>query len=111
VLINLALNAMDAVLDQPEGHRIVTVTVMKADDTALMAVSDTGHGIKEEDKAKLFDSFFSTKPTGIGLGLSIVRTLVESHGGTVWAENRPGGGAVFRVELPAREIFDRLKAA
>ncbi len=111
VLINLVLNAMDAVAGQREGHRIVTVTVMKVDDTASVEISDTGHGIGEEDRAKLFDSFFSTKPTGIGLGLSIVRTLVESHGGKVWAENRPGGGAVFHVELPAAKGIRRLEVA
>jgi signal transduction histidine kinase len=111
VLINLVLNAMDAVASQREGHRIVTVAVVKADDTASVEVSDTGHGITEEDRAKLFDSFFSTKPTGIGLGLSIVRTLVESHGGRVWAENRAGGGAVFHVELPAAKAIRRLEVA
>jgi signal transduction histidine kinase len=111
VLINLVLNAMDAVADQREGLRTVTVTVMKVDDTASVEISDTGHGIREEDRAKLFDSFFSTKPTGIGLGLSIVRTLVESHGGRVWAENKPGGGAAFHVELPAAKGIRRLEVA
>ena len=111
VLINLVLNAMDAVADEREGHRLVTVAVVKTDDTASIEVSDTGHGIKEEDRAKLFDSFFSTKPSGIGLGLSIVRTLVESHGGKVWAENRMGGGAVFHVELPAAKGLRRLEVA
>jgi C4-dicarboxylate-specific signal transduction histidine kinase len=111
VLINLVLNAMDAVAEQREGQRIVTVAVTKADDTAAVEVSDTGHGIREEDRAKLFDSFFSTKAAGIGLGLSIVRTLVESHGGRVWAENRADGGAVFRVELPAAQGIRRLEVA
>lgn len=111
VLINLVLNAMDAVAGQTEGQRVIVVSVMKSGDTASIEVSDTGHGIKEDDRARLFDSFFSTKPAGIGLGLSIVRTLVESHGGSVRAENRPGGGAVFRVELPASENVNRLEAA
>ena len=111
VLINLVLNAMDAVAGQMEGQRVIVVSVMKSGDTASIEVSDTGHGIKEENRARLFDSFFSTKPAGIGLGLSIVRTLVESHGGSVRAENRPGGGAVFRVELPASENVNRLEAA
>jgi C4-dicarboxylate-specific signal transduction histidine kinase len=111
VLINLVLNAMDAVSDQREGHRIVTVAVLKADDIASFEVSDTGHGIRDKDRAKLFDSFFSTKPTGIGLGLSIVRTLIESHGGTVSAENRAGGGAVFHVDLPAVQELERREVA
>jgi signal transduction histidine kinase len=111
VLINLVLNAMDALAEQVEGQRVVAVSVMNSDDVASIEVSDTGHGIKEEDRARLFDSFFSTKATGIGLGLSIVRTLVESHGGSVRAENRPSGGAVFRIELPASKRMKSLEAA
>jgi signal transduction histidine kinase len=111
VLINLVLNAMDALTEQVEGQRVVAVSVMNSGDVASIEVSDTGHGIREEDRARLFDSFFSTKATGIGLGLSIVRTLVESHGGSVRAENRPSGGAVFRIELPASKRMKSLEAA
>jgi C4-dicarboxylate-specific signal transduction histidine kinase len=110
VLINLVLNAMDAVAGEQEPRRSVTVSLLKSRDTASIQVSDTGHGIGEGAKTKMFDSFFSTKPTGIGLGLSIVRTLVESHGGTVWAENRPGGGAIFHVDLQAYKMPRREAA-
>jgi len=102
ILINLVLNAMDAVADAPEGRRAVTVSVDKADSAASIEVRDNGHGIDPDHRSKLFDSFFSTKPHGIGIGLSIVRTLVEAHGGKVRAENQSSGGAVFRVDLPAR---------
>jgi signal transduction histidine kinase len=100
ILINLVLNAMDAVADQREGRRIVTVSAAARGDSAVIKVKDTGHGIDASHQARLFDSFFSTKPNGIGLGLSIVRTLAEAHRGKVWAENEPGGGAVFFVSFP-----------
>jgi signal transduction histidine kinase len=100
ILINLVLNAMDAVADEPDGGRTVSVSVTKTSDTAFLNVNDTGHGIPRDHIEKLFDSFFSTKPRGIGLGLSIVRTLVETHGGKVRAENRSSGGATFQVEFP-----------
>ena len=64
---------------------------------------DRGHGIAPEILPKLFDSFFSTKQRGMGLGLSIARTIVEAHGGRIWAENGSGEGAVFHVELPAHD--------
>jgi signal transduction histidine kinase len=67
-----------------------------------LAVSDTGPGLAEEDVPHLFESFFTTRPEGLGLGLSIVRSIVEAHGGHVTAENGVGRGATFRVRLPAK---------
>lgn len=101
ILINLVLNAMDAVSGMPENHRIVTLSVAREAGTASIRVCDTGHGIPIGQEAQLFESFFTTKGSGIGLGLSIVRTLVQAHGGRVWAQNRSTGGATFYVELPA----------
>ncbi len=101
VLINLVLNAMDAVADLPEARRTVVVSVESGAGGIAIAVRDRGHGIAPEHLPKLFDSFFSTKRKGMGLGLSIARTLVEAHGGRIRAENGPGEGAVFQVELPA----------
>lgn len=110
VLLNLALNAMDAVADVPEERRVVTVSAERRRDVAAITVRDRGHGIPAEHLPKLFDSFFSTKHTGIGLGLSIVRTLVEAQGGKVWAENGPGDGASFHVDLPLAESAASLRA-
>jgi len=103
VLINLVLNAMDAVADLPENRRIVEVSMKRDASNILMTVRDLGHGISIENLPKLFDSFFSTKQRGMGLGLAIARSIVESHGGRIWAENREPNGAAFNVELPASE--------
>ena len=100
VLINLVLNAMDAVVELPEARRTVVVSVAKGAGGAVLAVRDRGRGIAPEHRAKLFESFFSTKPSGMGLGLSITRTIVEAHGGRIRAESGPEDGTVFQVELP-----------
>jgi signal transduction histidine kinase len=108
VVINLVLNAMDAVADLNEDRRAVVVSLECKSSCAVIAVRDRGHGIAAENLLKIFDSFFSTKKKGMGLGLSIVRTIVEAHGGRVWAENDPSGGAVFYVELPLAGVQNAL---
>ena len=100
VLINLILNAMDASADEPQDRRIVAVTVERTGDKVDIAVRDRGQGIAPEHLDKLFDSFFTTKPKGMGLGLSISRTIVEAHGGRIRAEGSRRVGAAFHVELP-----------
>jgi signal transduction histidine kinase len=101
VLINLIMNAMDASADASPDRRTIVVQLEFAAGAYSILVKDQGSGFADGDVSKLFDSFFSTKRTGMGLGLSIARTIVEAHGGTIEAENAPGGGAVFRVHLPA----------
>jgi two-component system sensor kinase FixL len=66
-----------------------------------VAVSDTGSGFTEDVRSNLFQTFFTTKATGMGVGLSISRSIIEAHGGRMWAESNPSGGATFRFSLPA----------
>jgi signal transduction histidine kinase len=106
VLINLILNAMDALADAPLDRRSILVQVECASGIHSISVKDRGRGFAQGDLSKLFDAFFSTKRTGMGLGLSIARTIVMAHGGTIRAEPGPGGGAMFNVELPAHDASE-----
>ena len=102
VVLNLVVNAMDAMADTHVSQRRVAVrTALRQDGSVEVAVTDRGHGIARADMSKLFESFFTTKQRGMGLGLSIARSIVESHGGRIWAEADTGGGATFRFTLPA----------
>jgi len=100
VLVNLFRNALDAMTDSALRTLIVTSS-RAAHDMIEIAVSDTGHGIGKEHQASLFQTFFTTKTTGMGVGLSISKTIVEAHGGRMWTEDNPAGGATFRFTLPA----------
>jgi C4-dicarboxylate-specific signal transduction histidine kinase len=101
VLINLLLNAAQAMNDTPPGQRIATVQTRCHDGNILIAVRDSGHGIPEEKVPRVFDAFFTTKTAGLGMGLAICRRLIETHGGWIKAENNPEGGAKFTFSLPA----------
>lgn len=100
VLVNLLVNAGQAMSEQ-SGPRIVSVQAgLTEGDILAIAVKDTGPGIAADDLARLFEPFFTTKPDGMGMGLAICRTTVESHGGKMTVESSPGSGAVFRLILP-----------
>lgn len=100
VIINLVLNAMDAMSAVQRDNRTIAVTAMRVGDFAEIAVSDNGPGIPRDTIKMVFEPFFTTKSQGMGMGLSIARTIIEAHDGRIWAENRTGSGAVFRVRLP-----------
>ena len=101
VILNLALNAMDAMLHCVPGSRKMTLETMLVGKAEVeVSVSDSGSGIPNDKLKDVFDTFFTTKPQGTGLGLSIARTIIETYGGRIWAENKLGGGAVFRFTLP-----------
>ncbi|HEV2840396.1 MAG TPA: PAS domain-containing protein [Chthoniobacterales bacterium] len=104
VLLNLILNGMDALKEASQENRRVTVSArVDPARTVEIAVSDTGHGIAAEKLAHIFDPFFTTKPDGMGMGLAISRTIIEAHGGRLWAENNSDTGATFRFTLPVAE--------
>ena len=101
VLINLVMNAFDAMRDTPLGRRKIAIaTERNGQSTIRASVRDYGVGISEEVRDRVFEHFFTTKTEGLGMGLGIVRSIVESHAGTVTAENVAGGGARFHITLP-----------
>ena len=103
VLLNLLLNGMDALDDNPPARRLVTVRTRPVGPTVEVTVSDTGHGIPADKLLRVFEPFFSSKPNGLGMGLVISRSIIEAHGGRLWAENNEAGGATFFFTLPAAE--------
>lgn len=100
VLLNLAINAMDAMEDTPLARRCVSIASDTTHGGYELHVADFGHGIRDEARERMFDPLFTTKPDGMGLGLSIVHSIVVAHGGTVRATAREDGGSVFTVWLP-----------
>jgi signal transduction histidine kinase len=103
VVLNLLLNAVEAVSQNPSPPRLVTVrTAAEAEGrTVSLSVADNGPGIDPKTAERLFEAFFSTKPHGLGLGLSICRSIAEAHGGALSYPSAPGKGAEFRLRLPA----------
>ena len=97
VLVNLVQNALDAM---PGGGAIEVGLRREPPDRLRLTVADTGPGIDPAVADRLFTPFFSTKPTGTGLGLSLSRRVVAAHGGTLTASDHPGGGAVFAITIP-----------
>ena len=108
VLLNLILNGMEAMSELAESNRRLTIrTARNGNGDVEVSVEDSGPGISPERLPMLFDSFFTTKPHGMGLGLAIVRSIVEAHGGRIRAENISTGGACFRFTLPVMQIVSR----
>ncbi len=100
VLVNLFRNALEA-MAQSQRRELIVRNAGVADDMVEIEVSDTGSGFHEDVKPNLFQTFFTTKETGMGVGLSISRSIIEAHGGRMWAESNAADGATFRFTLPA----------
>jgi two-component system sensor kinase FixL len=96
VLLNLVLNAADAMAErEPEYRRLIIRTEREDEEKVRVAVRDFGTGLERQNLHRLFEPFYSTKPQGLGMGLAISRSIVEAHGGQVWAANNPDRGAIF----------------
>jgi signal transduction histidine kinase len=100
VVLNLVANGIDAMKDTSTENRIISIRTSRDEKFAELSVSDLGPGIPEDKLKEVFEPFFTSKADGMGMGLSIARTIVEAHNGQIWAENRDHGGATFRFKLP-----------
>ena len=101
VLLNLILNAVEAMGSVDERQRMLSVVTEQRAADVLVAVHDSGRGIDPEHLQRVFEPFYTTKESGIGMGLSICRSIVVAHGGALWAEVNPPRGATFQFTLPA----------
>jgi signal transduction histidine kinase len=99
VILNLVVNGIDAMKDTLSENRVIRIRTLSVGKFAELSVSDCGPGIPEDKIKEVFEPFFTSKAEGMGMGLSIARTIVEVHNGRIWAENEPGG-ASFRIRLP-----------
>jgi C4-dicarboxylate-specific signal transduction histidine kinase len=103
VIINLIVNGMEAMAPVTDRSReLVVRSQLDASGEVLIAVEDSGIGIDPENAKRLFNAFFTTKPSGMGMGLSICRSIIENHGGRLWASRNAGHGATFQFALPSR---------
>jgi signal transduction histidine kinase len=108
VILNLIVNAVEAMGDLSEGSRELLISTRKDPPSGvLVAVQDTGLGLKAEGLDRLFDPFYTTKPNGMGMGLSICRSIVEGHGGRIWASPTAGSGVTVQFSLPVGENVRR----
>ena len=101
VILNLIMNAIEAMSEVREGSRELLISTREAESGGvLVAVSDSGPGLPPANLARIFEAFYTTKSSGLGMGLSICRSIVEAHGGRLWATPNEPHGAVFRMMLP-----------
>ena len=100
VILNLVVNGIDAMNETPSENRIISIRTSRVEEFAELSVSDRGPGIPEDKLEAVFEPFFTTKTEGMGMGLSITRTIIEAHDGLICAKNRDHGGASFRIRLP-----------
>ena len=104
VMLNLMMNACDAMSAGPSDGRRLAIRTRAADGGVRISFTDLGLGFRAEDYEKLFQPFYTTKPQGLGLGLSISRSIVAAHGGRLWGTSSPGHGATFHISLPVLDL-------
>ena len=101
VISNLARNGIEAMVDTPPERRQLTLaTTLTAAGTVNVSIEDRGHGLPRANPDRMFDAFYTTKKEGLGIGLSLCRSIIDSHGGHLWATRATGGGAKFHFSLP-----------
>jgi len=104
VALNLMVNGLDAIAEAPLDDRALVVRTQCYDAQMIqIVVQDHGSGLQEANIGRIFTPFYTTKPDGMGMGLSICRSIIEAHGGRLWAANNPERGATFCFTLPIRE--------
>jgi C4-dicarboxylate-specific signal transduction histidine kinase len=102
VMLNLIVNAIQSMSGVEDGNRELQISTVSIEpDGVCVAVRDTGHGLRPESLPRLFEPFYTTKPDGMGMGLSICRSIVEAHGGRLWATKCEPRGALFQFTIPA----------
>jgi PAS domain S-box-containing protein len=112
VIFNLVRNASDAMSGVDDRPRVLVIQTARDDgDCVRLTVQDTGAGITQQDKERLFDAFYTTKREGMGIGLSVSRSIIENHGGRLWATRHDGPGATFSFSVPCRLRVQRLEVA
>jgi signal transduction histidine kinase len=104
VILNLVVNAIDAMAGTPSESRKINLRTSRVDNFSELSISDNGPGLPEDKLKRVFEPFFTSKAEGMGMGLSIARTIVEAHNGRIWAESPSGGGALFKIRLPLEAI-------
>ncbi len=101
VILNLLVNAMDAMAEVADGERTIVVrSALDGAEAVHVAVQDGGTGLRDGTHEQVFKPFYTTKPAGMGMGLSIAKSIIEAHGGIIWVTNNPTRGATFHFSLP-----------
>jgi signal transduction histidine kinase len=100
VMLNLMMNAIESMVGEKRGYRELHVASEKDDAQVMLTVRDTGHGFDPDARDRIFEAFFTTKAHGMGMGLAISRSIVETHGGRLWATESEIRGSAFRFTIP-----------
>ena len=111
VILNLVVNGIDAMRDMRSEDRIISIRTWRVENLAELSVSDRGAGVPEDKLKEIFEPFFTSKAEGMGMGLSIARTIVDAHRGQISAENPRDGGAMFKIRIPLSDRAHSMHAA